>query len=325
MENEPGRKRSGSVSFADALPRRAFVETAFIRGIVERALSYLHCGLSVHFCGPAGTGKTTLALQVAHRLGRPLIFVQGDNDFTTADLIGGIYGYRRKRVIDNYVRSVLKTAEDIQERWTDNRLTVACRNGYTFLYDEFTRSRPETNNVLLSVLEEGILTLPPPWGMDGYIDVHPDFRAVFTSNPEEYAGIHPTQDALRDRMVTIRLNNYDEETEVAITSARSGLAPEKALALVRILRWLKDRLDPSTMPGLRSYIKLARFVAGSGMDPDPADPVFRESVIDVVAPLTIEARKRLSALLTDMLDESRGPVEQALEFGEEIPRTGLTG
>ena len=71
----------------------------------------------------------------------------------------------------------------------DNRLTTACRHGHVLIYDEFTRSRPEANNVLLSVLSEGLLNLPKPGcNGDGYLDVHPNFRAIFTSNPQEYAG-----------------------------------------------------------------------------------------------------------------------------------------
>jgi len=53
---------------------------------------------------------------------------------------------------------------------------------------------------------------------------------IFTSNPEEYAGVHKTQDALRDRMVTIELDHFDEETEIAITEARSGIAARKPSA-----------------------------------------------------------------------------------------------
>ncbi len=83
-------------------------------------------------------------------------------------------------------------------------MTTACKNGNTLIYDEFTRSRPEANNALLSVLEEKFLNLPRLRRADkGYMDVHPDFRAIFTSNPEEYAGVHKTQDALMDRLITI--------------------------------------------------------------------------------------------------------------------------
>ncbi len=64
------------------------------------------------------------------------------------------------------------------------------------------RSRPEANNVLLAILEERLLEMPSGRVNEGYTCVHPNFRAIFTSNPEEYAGVHKTQDALLDRMIT---------------------------------------------------------------------------------------------------------------------------
>ena len=71
------------------------------------------------------------------------------------------------------------------QQWVDNRLTTACQFGLTLIYDEFTRSRPEANNVLLSILEERILVLPNARGRESYLKVHPDFRAIFTSNPDQ--------------------------------------------------------------------------------------------------------------------------------------------
>ena len=58
--------------------------------------------------------------------------------------------------------------------------------------------------------------------------VDPDFRAIFTSNPEEYAGIHKSQDALMDRLITIQVDYFDRETEVAIAAARSGVSRDEA-------------------------------------------------------------------------------------------------
>ena len=86
--------------------------------------------------------------------------IHGDEEFSSSDLIGGEYGYRVRKVVDNFIHSVLKTEEDMQRRWVDNRLTVACKYGFTLIYDEFTRSRPEANNTLLSVLQEKMLDLP---------------------------------------------------------------------------------------------------------------------------------------------------------------------
>ena len=82
-----------------------------------------------------------------------------------------------------------QTEEDMVKRWVDNRLTVACKCGFTLIYDEFIRSRPEANNILLSVLQERIMDLPAERGTEGpYLKVHPHFTAIFTSNPRNMQG-----------------------------------------------------------------------------------------------------------------------------------------
>ena len=141
-------------------PATSFVETPFVRELTARALSYLAAGFPVHFRGPAGSGKTTLAMHVASQIGRPVMLMMGDDEFITSDLVGKEKGFRRRRVVDNYIHTVIKTEEDMTQHWVSNRLTLACQEGLTLVYDEFTRSRPEANNVLLSVLEEKLLVLP---------------------------------------------------------------------------------------------------------------------------------------------------------------------
>ncbi|MCG2821668.1 MAG: AAA family ATPase, partial [Candidatus Atribacteria bacterium] len=98
-----------------ALPN--FVETKQIKNITERALAYISAGFPVHFRGVSGTGKTTLAMHVASKIERPVVMIHGDEEFSSSDLIGGEYGYHMKKVIDNFIHSVLKTEEDMQKRW----------------------------------------------------------------------------------------------------------------------------------------------------------------------------------------------------------------
>src|SRR5262249_10983686 len=70
---------------------------------------------------------------------------------------------------------------------------------------------------------EGLLVLPAQNQNEPYITVHPNFRVIFTSNPQEYAGVHEAQDALGDRIITIDMGYADRELEIAIAAARSGL------------------------------------------------------------------------------------------------------
>src|SRR3990167_3123525 len=237
-----------------------FVETPYVKGIIGRALHYLHAGFPVHFRGISGTGKTTLALRVAELLQRPAVMLHGDEQLTTTDLIGGETGYHMKRVRDNFIASVLKVEEDSSKRWVDNRLTVAVKSGYTLIYDEFTRSRPEANNVLISVLQEGILDLPSNRAEQesSTMKIHPGFRAIFTSNPEEYAGVHRSQDALRDRMVTLDLEPPDEETESMITSKKSGLKYLEAAKIVKVVRHLRASGQYEFAPTIRGCIMIAK-------------------------------------------------------------------
>ena len=267
-----------------AAPRSDFVETAYVSQVTARALGYVQAGCPVHFRGPSGVGKTTLALHVAHHLGRPVMLMVGDDEFGSSDLIGRQAGYRRRRVVDNFVHSVRKFEDDVAPRWVDNRLTVACREGLTLVYDEFTRSRPEANNALLSVLEEGVLVLPSPNRDESdYVQVHPNFAAIFTSNPVEYAGVHQAQDALFERMVTIDLDSCDEVTETAIVRARSGLTEAEALTVVRLVRASRQVLGGGDRHTVRSAIVIGRVLAQRGAVAQAGDAIFEQTCQDVLS------------------------------------------
>jgi gas vesicle protein GvpN len=264
-------------------PSKEFVSTPYVQEVTERALAYLQAGYPVHFAGPAGTGKTTLAFHVAARLGRPVSLLHGDDEFGSSDLVGRDAGYRKSKLIDNFIHSVLKTEEEVKSLWVDNRLTTACQNGDTLIYDEFNRSRPEANNALLSILSEKILNLPKlRRSGEGYLEVHPDFRAIFTSNPEEYAGVHKTQNALMDRLVTINLGHYDRQTEIQITMAKSGIPEVDAETIVDIVRELRGVGVNNHRPTIRACIAIACILQHREGKARWNDPVFRWICQDVL-------------------------------------------
>src|ERR1039458_3134050 len=106
-----------------------FVVTPAVASLTGRALEYLKIGYPVHLAGPAGTGKTTLAFHIAAQIGRPVVLIHGNDDFSSGDLVGKDNGYRKTTIIDNYVRSVRKIDERLCRNWNDNRLTKACQFG----------------------------------------------------------------------------------------------------------------------------------------------------------------------------------------------------
>lgn len=284
-------------------PSEEFVETPSVKKIIDRAMSYLEVGVPVHLTGQTGTGKSTLAMHLAYQLHQPVMLMFGDDGFETADLVGDKVGYRKSKLIDNFIHSVLRTEEDVSQRWVDNRLTTACKEGFTLVYDEFNRSRPEANNALLSVLEEGILTLPPTEEEAGYIKVHPNFRAIFTSNHHEYSGVHRTQDALLDRMVSIHLDYFDEETERAIVVAQSGVTPEDGEKIVKILRDFRQMVGGRQVISIRPGIIIGKILRQKGMHVEKHNPLF----VDICADVFISGkynsndRRQLTETIVDLI------------------------
>ena len=282
-----------------------FVATPKIQALAERALAYLEVGYAVHFAGTAGTGKTTLAFHVASRLGRPVTLVHGDDEFGSSDLVGKDSGYRKSKLVDNYIHSVLKTEENMNTLWVDNRLTTACANGNTLIYDEFNRSRPEANNALLSVLEEKVLNLPSlRQNGEGYLQVHPDFRAIFTSNPEEYAGVHKTQDALMDRLITIQMGNFDRETEIEIAIAQSGVSRHDAEIIVDIVNELRGTGVNNHRPTIRATIAIAKILVHRHARAAINDPVFQWVCHDVLTTETAKVTCDGQSLMPHKIDET---------------------
>lgn len=290
-------------------PREDFVSTPEVQELTERAMGYLDAGLGVNFEGASGTGKTTLALHVATQRARPIVLVTGDSEFGSSNLLGSNNGFRRRKVIDNFIHSVLKVDEESTTSWVDERLTIACKNGYTLVYDEFTRSKAEANNVLLPVLEEGLLIFPSAAGKGGYMKVHPEFRAVFTSNPDDYAGVHLAQEALRDRLVTMRLEGFDQETQAGIVAARSGVDIDSARLLTKLVDLARsDNSIYRVKHSVRAALQIAR-VAMTRQLPISANSVeFQRVVLDVLTGSVLDTSKRELATkqIFDLLHQVSG-------------------
>lgn len=289
-------------------PMPDFVETKYIKDITKRALAYVRAGFPVHFRGPSGTGKTTIAMHLAGELTRPVVMIHGDEEFSTSDLVGGEYGYRFKKVVDRFVSRVFKVEEDMIKRWVDNRLTVACKYGFTLIYDEFTRSRPEANNILLSILQEKMMDLPiGRGGEDQYLKVDPDFTAIFTSNPEEYAGVHRSQDALRDRMITMDLDHFDYDTELAVCQAKSKLPEQYCEIIVKIVRGLRESGKCEFAPTVRGSIMIAKTLKTLRLTPAKSR-IFMTMCQDILASETSRVgsktnQDRVKKIVTELVEK----------------------
>lgn len=282
---------------------KGFVNTPAVEKLSGRTLRYLQSGFCVHLQGPAGTGKTTLALHLADLLGRPIMLIFGDDELGSSDLIGAQTGYTRKKVVDNFIHSVVKLEDELRQNWIDSRLTMACREGFTLVYDEFNRSRPEVNNVLLSALEEKLLVMPPSSGnRSEYIRVHPQFRAILTSNPQEYSGVHDTQDALLDRLITINMPEPDELTQQEILVQKVGVEREAALKIVQLVNAFRIATDNHHASGLRPCLMIAKICHEHEITVSEDHADFRDVCADILLSRSNKPPQEAIQLLWQLLN-----------------------
>jgi len=260
-----------------------FVNAPDVKNVGDRVKLWLNTGYPIHLIGPTGCGKTSLAMHVASELGQPVVWINGDETITTTELIGGYSQMQQQSMSDKFVHNVFKSKTVLSAQWVDNPLALACKYGYTLVYNEFSRTNPAANNILLSVFGEGILELPTKFGEERYIKVHPNFNAILTSNSVEYAGVHKPQDALLDRMVGIYMGYYSFDTEVKITSEHTGLPEDDARNIVNVVRSLREKLPDAQKPGTRACI-----IVGQGMKAlnGQGDVNFEQLFIDVMATKT---------------------------------------
>lgn len=284
---------------------KSYVVTNFIKDITKRVILYMNNGFPVHLRGPAGTGKTSLAFHIAQKIGRPIIYICGSEEINDENLIGGYTGVRKYFVEDNFINSVYKKQEAINKTWNDGRLLTACKEGYTVIYDEFTRTRPEMNNVLLSILEEKMVDVPYA-NSNTYLKINPDFRIIFTSNPEEYIGAYKSPNALIDRMITIDMDNLDEDTEMKIIMSKSGIGLNDASKIMHLSRYIKNKLNNTSYASIRSSIMLAKVINSVKIKVSASNPIFKQICKDIYNPIsiTLNLKDENKLALNSVIDEA---------------------
>lgn len=145
-------------------------------------------------------------------------------------------------------------------------------------------------------------------GEELYLRVHPAFSAIFTSNPEEYAGVHKSQDALRDRMITMDLGYVDYETEVAIIQAKSNLSKPLTEKIVKIVRDLRESEKCEFAPTIRGGIMIGKTLNIQGITPSNSNGAFLQICQDILASETSRIgskanQNRVKEMVKDLVEK----------------------
>jgi len=194
-------------------------------------------GLAVLLTGEAGTGKTTIAKQIAADRGTSFYAMSMTKQTSVNAIIGFI---------------------SINGTYIPSQFRQAFEYGGLFLLDELDAADP---NVLLvlNTIENGYIAFP-----DGVITVHEDFRLIATANPQDehniYTGRSKLDFSTMDRFYEVKLPR-DGSLEESLTSERvTGEAN-----FVRTL--LKDN-GSSIKVTMRDAIRIHKLY-NLGIDEDP--------------------------------------------------------
>ena len=188
---------------------------------------------NVYLYGPAGSGKNTIAEQIADALG-----------------------------VDFYYQNTLVTKFDVsgyknaQGEYEETPFYKAWKNGGLFFADELDNSTAEAIIALNAALANGYYTFP---NSGEKVAKHPDFYCIAAGNTngqgatEEYCGRYQMDESSRDRFAFIEIG-YNAKIEESICGGHLDI-----LDFVRDLRSVTKSLQIKLICGYRAISRLAKF------------------------------------------------------------------
>lgn len=170
--------------------RPKYETTEVLHKAFDRILNAVMDNEPIYFYGPAGTGKSYLAKQIAKAL--------------------NIEYYYTNNVTDEVQ---IKGFIDANGHYHETEFYKAFTNGGVFLLDELDASIPETLTMLNEALANGYFPFP-----NGKVNAHPDFHCLSAGNTfgtgadNEYTGRFQLDAATLNRFAVIHID-YDERIE----------------------------------------------------------------------------------------------------------------
>lgn len=184
----------------------------------DEVLTWAMAGENIMLVGPAGSGKTTLGMNLGKALDRKFEMTAFSSQTTEAKLLG-------------YMSA--------QGEYVETALYRAYKYGYVFLADELDNGNPNVVTALNALLENGKGAFAC-----GMVDRHPDFVCICAANTfgrgadRLYVGRNQLDAATLDRFANIEFN-YDEDLEREIALSKAGDNLEQARAWVDMIQRLR--------------------------------------------------------------------------------------
>ena len=188
---------------------------------------------NVYLYGPAGSGKNTIAEQIAEAL--------------------GVEFYYQNTLVTKFDVSGYKNA---QGEYEETAFYKAWKNGGLFFADELDNSTAEAIIALNAALANGYYTFP---NSGEKVAKHPDFYCIAAGNTngqgatEEYCGRYQMDESSRDRFAFIEIG-YNAKVEESICGGHLDI-----LEFVRDLRSVTKSLQIKLICGYRAISRLAKF------------------------------------------------------------------
>jgi hypothetical protein len=107
-----------------------------------------------------------------------------------------------------------------------------------------------------------------------------------------------------DRLITIKLEHYDRETEVGIAMAKSGISREDAETIVDIIRELRGVGVNNHRPTIRASIAIAKVLASRNAHARLEDPVFNWVCRDVLNLDTAKVSRSGDSIMPQQINEN---------------------
>ncbi|NOQ48885.1 MAG: AAA domain-containing protein [Methanococcoides sp.] len=190
----------------------------------DEVLILTNAGISTLLTGEKGSGKTTVAMQIAEGLETKFYSMSMTRQTTLSHLMGFM---------------------SVNGTYVPSQLRIAAEEGGLFLLDEIDAA--DANVLLcLNTIENGYISCP-----DGIIQLHKDFRLMATSNPQDehqhYVGRSKLDAATLDRFDIIDLE-HDEELE-------KSLVDDEVFQHIKALRVVITDMNSSISISMRDAIR----------------------------------------------------------------------